>query len=381
MAGCGDVRQPTDKIITVDVTKRYPKKELILQDIFDVEYIALETNDEFVTRGLVQYIGKDIVIVTNGSGRDGNIFIFDQKGKGIRKINRKGQSHEEYIDATYFTMNEENNEMIIYDLYGQNIFVYDLLGNFKLKFNLDIWGYKGIFDRENLISNHSSGELVNGKMVGARNGFYIVSRKDGSITKEIEIPFEEKKWAVVISPDGRLSPFARNPTLIPHKSNWIVVEISSDTIYSIMPDFSLTPIIARTPAIQFMDPEIFLFLSVTSDRYFFMQTVKKEYNFSTNTGWPRINLAYDRQEGDIFECVVYNNDFLNNKQVIMSFEQRFSAYAVQNTEIAFFNIIEAHELVEAYKNGELKETGRLKEIAAKLGEEDNSVIMLVKYKK
>jgi hypothetical protein len=36
-------------------------------------------------------------------------------------------------------------------------------------------------------------------------------------------------------------------------------------------------------------------------------------------------------------------------------------------------------LVEAYKNDELK--GRLKEIAAKLNEESNPVIMLVKHRK
>ena len=44
----------------------------------------------------------------------------------------------------------------------------------------------------------------------------------------------------------------------------------------------------------------------------------------------------------------------------------------------FHVTFEAYELVEAYKKGELK--GKLKEIAAGLGAEDNPVIMLVKYK-
>ncbi|MDR2145048.1 MAG: hypothetical protein LBE91_01130 [Tannerella sp.] len=48
MAGCGgDGRQSPDGFITVDVTVKYPKKELILQDFMDVEYIALETNDDY----------------------------------------------------------------------------------------------------------------------------------------------------------------------------------------------------------------------------------------------------------------------------------------------------------------------------------------------
>jgi len=38
----------TDELVTINVNKDYPEKELILQDIMDVEYIALETTDEFM---------------------------------------------------------------------------------------------------------------------------------------------------------------------------------------------------------------------------------------------------------------------------------------------------------------------------------------------
>ena len=36
LAGCGENKQSTDDLITVDVSKSYPKKELILQDFMDV---------------------------------------------------------------------------------------------------------------------------------------------------------------------------------------------------------------------------------------------------------------------------------------------------------------------------------------------------------
>jgi hypothetical protein len=50
-----------------------------------------------------------------------------------------------------------------------------------------------------------------------------------------------------------------------------------------------------------------------------------------------------------------------------------------NTEIAFSLKLEADDLVAAYENGHLK--GKLKEVAEYLKEDDNPVIMLVKYKK
>jgi hypothetical protein len=51
----------------------------------------------------------------------------------------------------------------------------------------------------------------------------------------------------------------------------------------------------------------------------------------------------------------------------------------ENNEIAFWKVFDAVNLVETYEKGQLK--GNLKEISATLEEEDNPVIMLVKYKK
>ena len=76
--------------LTVDVTRRYPQKELILQDFMNVEYIALETGGEFYSQGVVLAVGKDIIVVRNRVN-DGDIFIFDRNGKGLRKINRMGR--------------------------------------------------------------------------------------------------------------------------------------------------------------------------------------------------------------------------------------------------------------------------------------------------
>jgi hypothetical protein len=64
-AGCGENKQPVDDLITVDVTATYPKKDLTLQDFFDVEYIPLKTSDEFLTKGRVMDVGKDILLVAN----------------------------------------------------------------------------------------------------------------------------------------------------------------------------------------------------------------------------------------------------------------------------------------------------------------------------
>ena len=62
--GCNESRRQSEGLIIVDVTNTdYPIKELILQDFMDVEYIALETNDDFINQGFVQSIGQKIIVV------------------------------------------------------------------------------------------------------------------------------------------------------------------------------------------------------------------------------------------------------------------------------------------------------------------------------
>ena len=113
LAGCGENKQSNNDLIIVDVSKSYPKKELILQDFMDVEYVALETTDEFLTQGLVQDVGKEYILATNRNN-DGDIFIFDRKtGKGVRKINRRGQGAEEYARINEIILDENNGEIFV----------------------------------------------------------------------------------------------------------------------------------------------------------------------------------------------------------------------------------------------------------------------------
>jgi len=373
MTGCGGNRQVgNNDFITVDVAKKYPKKELILQNFMDVEYIPLETNNEFLCQGRVLAIGKQIIIVKNNVN-DGDIFFFDRKGKGLKKINRMGRSGEDYSFISGIILDEDNNELFVNDHSTQRILVYDMNGKFIRSFRHKEGAmFDPVFnyDRNNLICYD-----FNYYEEGNRQTIMVISKKDGSITKEIHIPYKEKKSTILIVSANDMF-YASEPStfhpIIPYQDNWVLTESSSDTVYRLLPDYSITPFLARTPSIQSMNPEIFLFPGIFTDRYYFMQVSKKEYDFATDKGFPGIDLMYDKQEKTIFECVVYNDDYSNKRPISMMLK-------TINTEIAFWQKIEADDLVESYEKGILK--GRLKEIAAKLEEESNPVIMLAKYKK
>jgi hypothetical protein len=377
--GCGRDKQSVsyeNELIIVDVTKSYPKKKLVLQDFMDIEYVPLEANDDFINQGIVLTIGKKFILVRNKIN-DGNIFIYDRTGKAIRKINRKGQGHEEYLYYNDIVLDENNNEIFINNLTGK-ILVYDLYGNFKrsVKYSesaeyLNIFNY----DKDNLICYDNSVYGKDGEERGSQSYHLIISKQDGLVNREIYIPFQKiKSQMIKLHIDLKESPstmYSSNHSIIPYQGNWVLVELSSDTLYKYFPDNQLMPFIVRAPSIQTMDTEVFLFLHVITERYYFMKTVKKEFDFTTNRGWPSSNLIYDVKEKKIYEYTISNDDISRPIDLWLS--------CGENDEIAHWRKIEANFLVETYKKGELK--GRLKEIAATLDEDSNPVIMLVKHKK
>ena len=370
MEGCHEGKQSgndSDILITIDVRANYQKKELILQDLMDVEYIELETSDDFLSQGRVLDIGKDILLVSNYSP-DGDIFVFDRNGKGISKFNHQGQGNEEYIYIYGAVLDEDNGEILINDVRGRKILAYDLYGNFKRSIrHYEKLGYVSIYnyDSKNLICEADDDGKTSEKM------FVIISKLDGSVINKMPISYKQHKTTMVAKNNG-IFHFYPYSQILPFHDSWIISEASSDTVFRFLPDFSMIPFITRTPSIQSMNPEIFLFPKILTDLYYFMEIVKKEDY--TDDVFTRTDLIYDRQERVIYEYTLCNDDYSNKQQVNIN----MATSGTKNGEIAFWQIIEAHTLVESYKKGELK--GKLKEISAELEEDSNPVIMLVKHK-
>jgi len=384
--GCERNRKTSNKgnaLITVDLTASYPHKELILQDFMDVEYIVLETNDEFLCQGRVLDIGKEIMLVRNNRD-DGDIFVFDRKGKGLRKINRRGQGGEEYTTYSFrnITIDEENNEMFVNDV--KKINVYNLEGNFLrsfLKNEGTNYSFLSNYNREYLIGRETT--LHIDKKSTESLPYVIISKKDGSIIKDFRISFEQGINPVFSVTDGIGSPTMFIDvtnyfnSIIPFHNSWILTELSSDTIYQLLPNYRIYPFMTRTPSIHSsMNPEIFLFFKIFTDRYYFFESFKKTIDRSILGGFPRTNFVFDCQEKTIHKYDAYNYDYVTKKKIDFLWAV-FTTY--NDNEIVFHLKIEAYELTKLFEEGELK--GKLKEIASTLDDDSNPIIMVVKHKK
>jgi len=117
---------------------------------------------------------------------------------------------------------------------------------------------------------------------------------------------------------------------------------------------------------------VFLSLRFITNNYYFMFTLKSDFDFETGRGFYEESLVYDKQENSLFQYVIYNSDYTEKSPMPLHWRPL-------NYEIPTYRVLEAYRLVEDYEKGVLK--GRLKDIAAELDVEDNPVIMLVKHKK
>ena len=379
--GCGNGKQKeSDGLIRVDVSKSYPKKELILQDLFDIEYVPLETTDEFITTGNVRAVGEKIIVTKNNGRLDGDIFLFDRTtGKGILHFDHLGQGGEDYTNILEILLDEKQGEIFVNNHYSRKVVVYDLEGNFKRswKHNSDtFYDQIGCFDEDYLICHDSGWEKSANESPEKRDYFMFISKQDGKTTS-IPLLYDRKISQLVWSSEGKAMNYPRNKELFPYLGDWLLMETSSDTIFRIGKGLDLKPFIVRTPSVQ-EGREFLLYPGIYSNRYQFMQKVKMEYDFQTREGFPRTDIAYDKIENKVYEAVVYNGDFLEKMPMKLGVNI-FILNIFNNEGVSFTETLYAPDLVEALNDGKLR--GPLKEIASDLDEEDNPVILIAKYKR
>jgi hypothetical protein len=119
--------QKTQPLISVDVTKIYPVQEFILQEVAEIEYIPLETSDDYLVGfPRVLYMDDEEIFVSNRNG----FFTFERKtGKAIRSFDRLGRGAQEYTVLRQLVYDKEKREVLVFT-FDNKILVYNPEGIF-----------------------------------------------------------------------------------------------------------------------------------------------------------------------------------------------------------------------------------------------------------
>ena len=358
----------------LDMKLRYPKKIIDLQDIADVEYIVLETHEDGLAGSNYYTTLTDSLIITYNSSND--ILIFHRDGRFLHSFNREGGSGKEHsLISENLCVNPEQKEIYIYESARGRIQVYSFDGQYKrtLKVKGDGFEFGRLFyiDTKSMLLEDRNDVGANGNNP---RPYYRLSVADGS-KKRLPLKVEKRisnaeSWYVKES--GLFWGISVNISPVANINGELIIsDFALDTVFAYR-DERLIPIARKVNWMKKSGVPWLVTLDAITDKYYLWHAIEKDTNKMV---WPDKTFLQDRYTGECTQIKLADKNITDKKY---RFRHRASANLFTPPKGSIMQYYPAYRLIELYKEGKLQ--GELKEIASKLGEDDNPVLMLAKFK-
>lgn len=355
----------SDKLLPViNVDNSYPTKEIAIQDLWEVNYVPLETDSVFlVPSSAPAYTSRDYVGFINGASGE-ILFWNSQTGKKAFRINRKGAGPEEYKAAGAVAFDEKRNEVYIWSIWDNAIQVYNNLGKYCRTLSLHNV-IKGDFNAiTSLINGNDSVLICSSNNLKGYTLHYYLNKITGNTNLIDSIP-QDQAVSTYVQDNIDGIPYTIAPTIKPivkEDAHYIYTEQSIDTIYKVT-GLEKKPIVTRMPSVKSIKPVKILRYHFSTDEWLFLSTVQLTYDFRKKDGLYTQYYGIEKESNDIYEMKFFNEDFLDGDN---------------NLPNQYCTYIRPDILQDALSNNNLQ--GKLKDIAHSIDIEDNGVLMILRTK-
>jgi len=348
----------------INKDKSYPEKTFNMEA--EVSYIPLETRKDIILdQGAhIYYVSDKRMLITNSSR--GDVFIFDMNGKAVSHFNQKGGKG--YIYINYAIYDENNKEVFILDEQSKKIVVFTEEGTFKR--TLHLLGNMNItqihnFDKNSLLAYH---EHLYGP-IEQRQPYMFLSKKDGSILSRLNINLDKANPTYLISGNNwfRMGNTASGNCMFGQE--FILANRSSDTIYILKQDKTLTPLFVQYPTV-FSDPPTITGVVMKTDNIIAFSV----YPYNLKESKRKLESGDNRPSDGGVRFLIYD---LETGQFFKNKKWKYVANKIDIPKDMHIELISAYRLVERLKLGLLQ--GKLKEVAANLKIDDNPVVEITKF--
>lgn len=372
VCSCGNTKDEGTRLLVVDVAKDYPQKEIWIQDIADVEYLPIVTTDSILVNSAPSSVTKD-GIVTRG-GQVGEILLLDGKGQKLAgRICRRGQGPEEYMAIIFHIVDWKRKEVFIADY--TSLKAYDFSGR-----------YLRTLLKEDIMTMHIH-NLNDDYLICSKDRqdaptpyhpYFLLPKSGGTADSlAIQAPFFIASKRKILWDDGHKNDaYGFMPLLSSSADKLWLTCAALDTIFELQPDLKLKPVMVplHAPTKDLEAP--LLFFRGMNDRYAWVSRLPRQVTVRMSDmaagREKRENVyVYDRATNEWCEPVYRNRAYKNPDRVYINLTAVPYGYGLVT--------LNALDLVEAYRNNEITDE-RLKKIASTLKEEDNPVLMLLKFK-
>lgn len=358
-----------------DLSKNYPQKKLVLQNIADIEYVPLETTDDVLLSGraVLSYISDKYILLYEPTL--GDIFVFDRMGRLYSHFNHLGQSGSEYQWIKTGVILDEKKEEIY--VCSQAIQVYSLHGTYKRTLKINT------FESEMNIFNFDDKSLLIYEDVNIERGhkhktkkdpYRLVSKKDGSLLSvlPIHLPKRYSNAIPIIEKSSWHAIKFGYPWNPYYGQDLMIADISSDTLFLVGPGKGVTPILTRKPSVHAADPKNVWTIFVTTDKFILIGMILLDFN---SKGGKIPLFMYEYETGEISRVSISDSELDTNPLGTGRWGPDASP-AIPKNRVA--ELFQASAILEAYKGKRLKGNGE--QVAKQLVEDDNPVIRILKFK-
>jgi hypothetical protein len=383
-SGCSYNREAKDSLSRIDVARTYPEKEILLDDIADVTYLNMKSDeDEYLFKGRPVAFGKNTVVIHDQSS--GSLLFFSKDGNPKSRFNHRGSGPQDYVNVNQVVYDEEKDEVFV--IYMHIIQVYSSEGEHKRRISLPAGTVVSpivSFDDNSFFLYDASvqartAEKEKPAMDQTDAGRYFaspfvrISKTDGSVLDYVELPTAETELGLYRDMDGtRMLVRGLTHHLIKSGEGVFLCNPETDTVFVYSQAGTLTPVLYKTPPVSTLDPMVYLNNCVDAGRYQFLEVYTIRFEEGARP-YPAMYFARDKETDEIFRQKIVLPDY-RGKSFFISPRQTGRDY--ENG--AFFEL-DLVDLKQAYDENKLG--GKLKELVAGLdGDKDNNVFVLFKFK-
>lgn len=363
-------------LVTLDITKDYPEKKIVLQDLADVKYIPLETKKNALlpnSAGCLGYVSDSLIVARTS---DKEIVLFNGDGSVRSSFRHVGQGSKEYQSIIGIAVDPQAQEIFILDyLLRYRMQVYSFTGQYKrtlpIPFKMILDGLQD-FSADCLLA---CDQKVRQGISNRAKPYMLLSKKTGEIVKELDIHFTKRLSRSISKPLGEnqtISAALGYDPIVRCEDSYVIGDLSADTIYTYTPQGVLSPMLVRTPPVLSMETPKVLLPDYRAGSYFFFYLVDFEFDFETRTGFPDKYMVYDYAVGKTYVCKLVNRDCEEQEIQLGDGGVTNKAWNTACYTIPSSMLIEQSEAGKVY--------GPLKEIAAGRTDDDNPVLVIVRFK-
>lgn len=346
------------KVIVIDKEKSYPEKKLELKT--KESFVRLETKKGFLLGqdAHIYHISDKRMLITNAL--NGDVFIFDMNGKAVSHFNQKGGNGYAYLK--YALYDEPVGEVYIVDI-TKKICVFSETGALKRTLHLpsstDITEIYN-FDENTLLAFN---EYQYGP-IQEKQPYLFISKKDGKILSRLNITTNKATPRVLITDNGKGAYTIGNNFSGNCKfgNEFILSNMSCDTIYLLKQDKSLTPLFVQTPSV-FAEHPVMTRVGMITDDFIVYSTYPYDVK-STKKLPPDGGVKF-------FMYEFKTGQFYSLKKM------DYWAEKIDIPRNMYVEICEGYLLKEWLKRGYLK--GEMKKLAEKVNVNDNPVVWINRF--